>query len=46
MYIPEISGNVQGFPTHLGIPNTELDPPDHSPNQHLSLGGPFKKNPS
>ena len=43
--VPEISGKLQGFPTHLGIPNTELAPPDHSPYQHLNLGGPFGKYP-
>jgi len=44
MYLPSppvISGNSQGLPTHLGRPNPVLLPPDHSPNQHLNLAGPF-----
>ena len=43
--VPVISGKVQGLPTHLGMPKTELAPPDQSPYQHLSLDGPFLKYP-
>ena len=39
--VPEISGKLHGFPTHFGMPNTELAPPDQSPYQHRSLEGPF-----
>ena len=41
--VPEMLGKMQGFPTHLGIPKTELEPPDQSPNQQRNLEGPLKK---